>query len=86
MMVAFPTDTTPINCADAKAPDLRRRIRRSGESVAQIMAAATSITMDDAGAPDLRRRIRRSGESVAKITAAAASITVIGIALQEQAR
>ena len=45
MMVAFSTDTTPINCTDAKAPDLRRRIRRSGESVAQITAAAASIPM-----------------------------------------
>jgi hypothetical protein len=85
MMVAFPTDKTPINCADAKAPDPRRRIRRSGESVAEITATAASILMDDVGAPDPRRRIRRSGESVAKITATAASMLMIGIALQEQA-
>jgi hypothetical protein len=45
MMVAFPTDKTPINCADAKAPDPRRLIRRSGESVAEITATAASMLM-----------------------------------------
>ena len=84
-MVAFPTDKTPINYADAKAPDPRRRIRRNGESVAEITATAASILMDDAGAPDPRRLIRRSGQSVADITAPAASMLMIGIALQEQA-
>ena len=84
-MVAFPTDKTPINCADAKAPDPRRLIRRSGESVAEITAPAASILMDDVGAPDPRRRIRRSGQSVADITAPAASMLMIGIVLQEQA-
>jgi hypothetical protein len=70
---------------DVGAPDPRRLIRRSGESVAEITATAASILMDDAGAPDPRRLIRRSGESVAEITATAASMLMIGIALQEQA-
>jgi hypothetical protein len=86
MMVPFPTALTPIHCPGEKAPDPQRRIRRSGESVAQITATAASIPMDDAGAPDPQRRIRRSGESVAQITATAASIPMDDIALQEQAR
>ena len=47
MMVPFPTALTPIHCPGAKAPDPQRRIRRSGESVAQITATAASIPMDD---------------------------------------